>query len=268
MSNARGPDATGSAAVDGSGPAGPLSREAQARAVQKALALVSEKQPAWTRHDLVKQLALVMPAESRRMSARAARELLLGLAEEALSGRGGDVVCLEAPEWPPLPASLRRELDGRSVFTRPGTARYATAAQLSAEERLVAHAQGRRAPRLPGELAARRLGVDAELVAGQLRERAQDAHQQATRSGLRLDQAAAVWHVLTSADSQRRVSGGPPGAEADGGIPVQHKHPAIRARLTECPFWRSNDRRSGGPGCRSYRHRIGYAGRATPGNGA
>ena len=167
--------------------------------MQKALALVSEKQPAWTRHDLVKQLALVMPAESRRMSAQAARELLLGLAEEALSGRGGDVVCLEAPEWPPLPASLRRELDGRSVYTRPGVARYATAAQLSAEERLVAHAQARRAPRLPGELAARRLGVDAELVAAQLRERAQDAHQQATRSGLRLDQAAAVWHVLTSA---------------------------------------------------------------------
>src|SRR6185312_2604394 len=104
VSNARGLDATGSAAVDGPGPAGPLSRKAQARAVQKALGLVSEKQPAWTRHDLVKQLALVMPAEFRRMSAHAARELLLGLAEEALSGRGGGVVCLEAPEWPPLPA--------------------------------------------------------------------------------------------------------------------------------------------------------------------
>ena len=207
VSNARGPDATAPAALDGPGTAGPLSREAQARAVQKALALVSEKQSAWTRHDLVKQLALVMPAESRRMSGRAARELLLGLAEEALSGRGGDVVCLEAPEWPPLPASLRRELDGRSVYTRPGTARYATAAQLSAEERLVAHAQARRAPRLPGELAARRLGVDAELVEAQLREHAQAAHQHATRSGLRLDQAAAVWHVLTSARTVEVVTG-------------------------------------------------------------
>ena len=206
VSNARGPDATAPAAVPGPG-AGLLSRAAQARAVQKALALVSEKQPAWTRHDLVKQLALVMPTESRRMSAQAARELLLGLAEEALSGRVGDVVCLEAPEWPPLPASLRRELDGRSVYTRPGTARYATAAQLSAEERLVAHAQARRAPRLPGELAARRLGVDAELAAAQLRERAPDAHQQATRSGLRLDQAAAVWHVLTSARTVEVVTG-------------------------------------------------------------
>ena len=81
------------------------------------------------------------------MSPEEAQELLLGLAEEALSGRSGEVVCLEAPEWPPLPASLRRELDGRSVYTRPGVARYATAAQLSLEERLVAHAQTQAAPR-------------------------------------------------------------------------------------------------------------------------
>jgi conjugative relaxase-like TrwC/TraI family protein len=207
VSNARGPDATAPAAGDGLGPAGPPSREAQARVVQKALALVSEKQSAWTRHDLLKQLALVMPAETRGMSPQAAQELLLGLAEEALSGRSKDVVCLEAPEWPPLPQSLRRELDGRSVYTRPGTARYATAAQLSAEERLVAHAQTQGAPRLPAELAARRLDADAELLAAQLRERAPDAHEQTTQSGLRLDQAAAVWHVLTSARTVEIVTG-------------------------------------------------------------
>ena len=109
------------------------------------------------------------------MNPQAAQELLLGLAEEALSGRIEDVVSLEAPEWPPLPRSLRRELDGRSVYTRPGTARYATAAQLSAEERLVAQAQTQGAPRLPRELAARRLGADPALLEAQLRERAQDA---------------------------------------------------------------------------------------------
>src|SRR5256886_107653 len=49
--------------------------------------------------------------------------------------------------------------------------------------------------------------VDAELVAAQLRERAQDGHQQATRSGLRPDQAAAVWHVLTSAGTVEVVPG-------------------------------------------------------------
>jgi hypothetical protein len=141
------------------------------------------------------------------MSPQAAQELLLGLAEEALSGRSGDVLCLEAPEWPPLPRPLRRELDGRSVYTRPGTARYATATQLSAEERLVAHAQTQGAPRLPGDLAARRLDADAELLAAQLRERAQDARGQTTHSGLRLDQAAAVWHVLTSARTVEVVTG-------------------------------------------------------------
>ena len=115
--------------------------------------LVSDKHPAWTRHDLLKQLALVMPTETRRMDVEAAQELLLGLADEVLSGRAGDVVCLEAPEWPPLPASLRRELDGRSVYTRPGITRYATAAQLSMEDKLVAQAQAQAAPRLLGEQA-------------------------------------------------------------------------------------------------------------------
>ena len=188
-------------------PAGPPSREAQARALAKALVLVSAKHPAWTRHDLIKQLALVLPAETRQMSPQVAHALLLGLAEEALSGRTGEVVCLEAPQWPPLPASLRRQLDGRSVHTRPGTARYATAAQLILEEQLVAHARAQGAPRLPGEVAARRLGADAALLEKQPRGRPHDAHERDARRGLRLDQAAAIWHVLTSARTVEIVTG-------------------------------------------------------------
>src|SRR5262249_31151829 len=140
-------------------PGGPPSREAQQRALAKALVLVSDKHPAWTRHDLLKQLALVMPAESRQMDAAAAQELLHGLADEALGGRAGGVVGVEAPRWPPLPASLRRELDGRSVYTRPGAARYATAAQLCMEDRLIAQARAHAAPRLTPEIAAQRLGA-------------------------------------------------------------------------------------------------------------
>jgi conjugative relaxase-like TrwC/TraI family protein len=83
VSNATGPDAAAPAAVPGPGLTGPLSREAQARAVQKALALVSEKQPAWTRHDLVKQLALVMPGRVP------ADEHAGGAGAAAGSGRGG-----------------------------------------------------------------------------------------------------------------------------------------------------------------------------------
>ena len=108
VSNTRGPGASASGAREGGELAGlerggPPSCEAQEHALQKALVLVSDKHPAWTRHDLLKQLALVMPPETRRMDAEAAQQLLLGLAEEALSGRAADVVSLEAPEWPPLP---------------------------------------------------------------------------------------------------------------------------------------------------------------------
>ena len=212
VSNVRGPG-TRAVALDGGRERGcpaagrPPSREEQARTLAKALVLVSEKNPAWTRHDLLKQLALVMPPQTRHMDAAAAQQLLVGLAEEALSGRAGDAVCLEAPQWPPLPASLRRELDGRSIYTRPGVTRYATAAQLSLEDTLVAQACTQGAPRLPGELAARRLGTDPALLQAQLRERADEARGRVTQHGLRLDQAAAVWHVLTSARTVEVITG-------------------------------------------------------------
>ena len=174
VSDARGPGAQAGEHHAGRAPSGPPAPEAQARALAKALVLVSAQHPAWTRHDLLKQLALVLPAETRQMSPEEAQELLLGLAEEALSGRSGEVVCLEAPEWPPLPASLRRELDGRSIYTRPGVARYATAAQLSMEERLVAHAQTQAAPRVPrraGRAASRRRPRAATRGTGRPRAR-------------------------------------------------------------------------------------------------
>ena len=207
VSNTRGPGSQVDEHHGGRAPAGPPTREAQARALAKALVLVSAKHPAWTRHDLVRQLALVMPPETRQMSAQAAQELLLGLAEEALSSRTGEVVCLEAPQWPPLSASLCRRLDGRSVYTRPGVARYATAAQLTMEEQLVAHAQAQGAPRLPGEVAARRLGADATLLKAQLRGRSHEARAQPAPRGLRLDQAAAIWHVVTSARTVEIITG-------------------------------------------------------------
>ena len=108
VSNARGAD--GPAATAGGGrvaggpePPGPPPREAQVRAVRKALALVSEKRSTWTRRELLKRLALVMPAQSRQMTPGAAQALLFGLADEALSGDIEEVVSLEPPKWPPLP---------------------------------------------------------------------------------------------------------------------------------------------------------------------
>ena len=63
------------------------------------------------------------------------------LTDRTLAGEFEPVQCLEAPELVALPDSLRRSLDGRSVYTRPGSVRYATRVQLSLEERLVANAQ-------------------------------------------------------------------------------------------------------------------------------
>jgi len=207
VSDARGPGAQASEHHAGGAPSGPPTREAQGRALAKALTLVSTQHPAWTRHDLLKQLALVLPAETRQMNPKEARELLLGLAEEALSGRSDEVVCLEAPEWPPLPASLRRELDGRSIYARPGVSRYATAAQLSMEVRLVAHAQTQDAPHLRGELAARRLGADIAQLRAALAGSVQHAREHAAPRGLRLDQAAAAWYALTSARTVEVITG-------------------------------------------------------------
>ncbi len=63
MSNTPGPNTEADEHHGGRAPAGPPTREAQVRALAMALTLVSDKHPAWTRHDLLKQLALVLPAK-------------------------------------------------------------------------------------------------------------------------------------------------------------------------------------------------------------
>ena len=114
------------------------------------------------------------------------------------------MVCLEAPEWPPLPAYLRRELDGRSVYTRPGTARYATRVQLSLEERLLARRAAADAPHLSRDAGRRAARRRRGVLEAQLYERAQESAAHATGAGLRLDQGAALFHALTSARARSR----------------------------------------------------------------
>ncbi|MGO8958696.1 MAG: MobF family relaxase [Streptosporangiaceae bacterium] len=178
------------------------------RAVQRALVLVQEKQSTWTRSDLLKQLGLAMPTETRRMAPEAAVALLQDLADEAVSGSFEQVVCLEAPEWPPVPQHLRRELDGRSAYTRPGTTHYATRVQLSMEEKLLTDAQKQGAPHLAREQAAQALGTDADLLEAQLLSRAQHTHaHDAESAGLRLDQSAVLYHALTSGRAVELIVG-------------------------------------------------------------
>jgi len=172
VSNLRGPegdaDAAGPREPEPGGPA--PTADAQTRAMQQALARVQAAHSTWTRADLMREMADCMPPEAHRMEPSAVVALLHDMTDRALAGEAEQVIWLDAPEWPPTPDYLRRELDGRSVYSRPGTSRYATQVQLSREEQLVA-------------------------AAG--RERAQEATEQLP-SGVRMGQAAALQAALTS----------------------------------------------------------------------
>jgi hypothetical protein len=118
------------------------------------------------------------------------------------------VACLEAPEPAEVPRSLLRA-DGRSVYQRHGGVRFATHAQLSIEERMLAVARAPGAPSMTRADAALMLGADLAQLEAALAGRApdvrgaQDAPGSRTRTGRRQDQAAAPLSVLTDA---RRVS--------------------------------------------------------------
>ena len=101
------------------------------------------------------------PREARAMAPADAVALVQELTDRALPGEFEPVACLEARSGRRCRTTCAARLDGRSVYTRPGTQRYATRVQLSREERLLAHAQREGAPRLTREDAARLLGADA-----------------------------------------------------------------------------------------------------------
>jgi hypothetical protein len=169
--------------------------EDQARYVMaEAIAVTQTRISAWTRADLIRYLGETLPA-----GMLADRRALETLAARAISGAAGEQVeLLSAPEWPRVPDGLRRA-DGESVFRPHGAERYASQAQLNLEEQLLAHAREPGAPRLDAETAARLLGADPERLQAQLQPASAATAEIATAdSGLRLDQAAAAWYVLTS----------------------------------------------------------------------
>ena len=169
---------------DGAAP----SLEVQEQAIAQALASVQAKNSTWTCGDLMKNLAWSMGQPFAQMTPGARQELLEQMTNQALGVDHG-VVCLEAPEWPPVPRSLIRDLDGRSVYTRPGTTKYATRGQLAMEERMCQQAQRHGAPALAPEFCAVQLGADADTLDAQLGANVQDAAI-LTQTGLRMDQAA------------------------------------------------------------------------------
>src|SRR5205823_11444479 len=162
-----------------------------------------------TRADLIKYLGRVLPRSGRDPATAAA--LLEHLADRALRSEFEPVACLQAPEPAEVPPGLLRA-DGRSIYQRHGGVRYATHAQLSIEERMLALAHATGAPRMTRADAARALGADLAQLEAVLAGRAPDAHdprgaqdtprprtrtRTRTRTSLRVDQAAAALAVLT-----------------------------------------------------------------------
>ncbi|MGH3276615.1 MAG: AAA family ATPase, partial [Streptosporangiaceae bacterium] len=181
--------------------------------MSQALAQLQESQPAWRQADLVRHLGELLPDDVACPDDATAATLLTGLADQVLAGAAGEqVLMLEAPEWPRVPDSLRRA-DGRSIYRPHSGTRYTTLAQLTMEDRLVAQAQERGAPRVEPGSAARLLGADLAQLEAQLWARAQshESAQPGTGSGLRLDQAAAAFLAVTS-DRTAEVLVGPAGS--------------------------------------------------------
>jgi conjugative relaxase-like TrwC/TraI family protein len=193
VSNLRGPDVARERAEPGAGP----SRDAQLRVMQTALARVQEHKTTWIRADLMRAIDDALPAEAHAMDPRDSVALVRELTDRAIAGDAGQVVSLDAPEYPEAPAYLRRELDGRSIYTRPGTTRYATRVQISREEDLLGAIGREGAPHLTREEAARYLGATPEELEAAARDRASEPSRQLI-SGVTLAQGAAVYKAMTS----------------------------------------------------------------------
>ena len=194
VSSLRGPDGAPRETPE---PGAAPSRDAQTRVMQTALARVQEKHTTWTRADLMREIDDALPPEAHAMDSRESVALVRALADRAIAGEAAQVMSLDAPEYPEVPAYLRRELDGRSVYTRPGITRYATSVQVAREHDLLDATGKEGAPALTREEAARWLGATPEELEAASRERASEPTRQLA-SGLTLAQAAAAYQAMTS----------------------------------------------------------------------
>ena len=170
-------DSSAGARTRSPGDPGPVPGQLEmSQAAQKAVALAQQEKSTWTRADLIKYLGRVLPRSG--MDPAAAATLLEDLAGRALASEFEPVACLEAPEPVQVPASLLRA-DGRGVYQRHGGVRFATHAQLSMEQRMLALARASGAPSGPGRrrAGARRGPGFARTRAGRRRVRcARGAH--------------------------------------------------------------------------------------------
>ncbi len=189
----------------------PALEERAAREVMaQGLARVQGKRSAWTRAELIRTLGDVLPARMETVTAQQAALLLPELADRVLAGEAGPVADLSAPELLETPASLRRA-DGDPVFRPHGAELYAAGIQLDLEARLISRAASRASvPALSRADAAVYLGADEAQLRAQLDHAAAADTATMTASGLRLDQAAAAYALMTG-PARAQVLVGPAG---------------------------------------------------------
>ena len=171
-----------------------LSPEQAGYLIAEAIVTTQARIPAWTKADLMRYFQQAMPRGIVQDGTA-----LENLAAQAITAAEENVVLLSAPQWPVPPPSLLRE--GESVFAPHGIERYASRTQLTLEEQLLTQAQEPAAPRLDPDTAARLLGADRARLETRLRPEPTTAAvlSELTGSGLRMDQATAAYHLLTSA---------------------------------------------------------------------
>jgi conjugative relaxase-like TrwC/TraI family protein len=177
-----------------------LSLRQEREIMASALNSLQGKRSTFTRSDLTRAISEQLPASVGVMDPADAAELLPALADRAIVGEAGMVVAaLEAPDWLPVPASLRRA-DGTSVYDAHRATLYATDAQLQIENQIL-EAAGKRSERVPsaepGKVAAL-LGADQASLEAQLVPGTPADVVTTTTSGLHLDQAASAYAMLTS----------------------------------------------------------------------
>jgi len=193
VSNLRGPGTPRATAQPGAGP----SADAQMRVMQTALARVQEHHSTWIRADLMREIADSMPPEANVMAPEDSVALVNRLTDRALAGEAGQVMSLDAPEYPQVPGYLRRELDGKSIYTRPGTTKYATSVQIAREKELLEATAKEGEPLLTREESAWLLSAQPGELEAAARSKATEPTRQLA-SGVTLAQAAAIHAAMTS----------------------------------------------------------------------
>ncbi len=178
------------------------------RVLWAAVGDVQARHAVWSRSQLLAAIDAHLPGWLGGLDAATVRYVLDDLTSRALAGYG--VVSLEAPGLVPVPAALTRA-DGRSIYSPHDRGLFTTRSHLDAEEQLMAAAGETASPAASPARVAAALGADpASLAALPGRvppaaaatipdaEEDETAPGPALAGGLRGDQAAAVFGIMTS----------------------------------------------------------------------